>query len=619
MIDAVAFQTRARTIDHLGREQIADCPTAISELWKNSYDAYAREVGLHIYDGPVTIAALVDDGHGMSRQEFVEKWLVVGTESKANGTQTVEEDRNGLPTRTKQGQKGIGRLSAAALGPLLLLVSKRSGCSFVGALIDWRIFENPFLYLHDIEIPVVEFNQKEDIFVHLPSMFETLMGNISGNKTNSARDMRVVDAWDRFDDVNTQEGRKSVRKTIEDVIINTAFFEKHFEQWPVWSEDSSHGTALLIGDVNFDLEVHLTSKVEVADEQTAKQATDRLFQTLSNFTDPFIREHETTSDFASNEFKYSVTAWEGTLRRPIISQDRSFSYQNLEELEHVVDGSVDVLGVFRGRIKAFGRWLDGEITLLPKTAVPTRSDALVGPFQLRLGTFEQTPTNSSHPPEIHAKLAEQAAKYAGFMVYRNGLRVMPYGREDNDFFEIEKRRNLHAGREFWSYRRLFGRVALTRENNPNLKDKAGREGIIDNKAAKVFRDIVENILMTTARRYFGSDSSVRKELLPEVIASREKERAEEAQKKLRARRKREFRKNLKEFLPKMSILCAELETIAESARAESLPDEETELLKIRERIGELKIKRSELSLGQAPSNLGTLEEDYHVFRSSYTR
>ncbi|MEI6846997.1 MAG: hypothetical protein WCK32_03015 [Chlorobiaceae bacterium] len=41
MVDAIAFKTRARTIDHLGREQIADCPTAISELWKNAYDAYA--------------------------------------------------------------------------------------------------------------------------------------------------------------------------------------------------------------------------------------------------------------------------------------------------------------------------------------------------------------------------------------------------------------------------------------------------------------------------------------------------------------------------------------------------------------------------------------------------
>lgn len=51
MVISAAFQTRARTIDHLGREQIADCPTAISELWKNAYDAYARNVSLNIFDG----------------------------------------------------------------------------------------------------------------------------------------------------------------------------------------------------------------------------------------------------------------------------------------------------------------------------------------------------------------------------------------------------------------------------------------------------------------------------------------------------------------------------------------------------------------------------------------
>ena len=125
MIDAISFRTRARTIDHLGREQIADCPTAISELWKNAYDAYATAVALHVYDGAVPAVAIVDDGHGMDRREFIKKWLVVGTESKASGGRTPKDDRNGLPERPKQGQKGIGRLSSAFLGPLLLVVSKR--------------------------------------------------------------------------------------------------------------------------------------------------------------------------------------------------------------------------------------------------------------------------------------------------------------------------------------------------------------------------------------------------------------------------------------------------------------------------------------------------------------
>ena len=205
MIDSISFRTRARTIDHLGREQIADCPTAISELWKNAYDAYARNVALNIYDGEPPIATLVDDGHGMNREEFIERWLVVGTESKATGAATPEEDRNGLPFRPKQGQKGIGRLSSAALGPLLLVVSKRRLDPFVAALIDWRLFENPFLYLQDIEIPIVDFAAKEELFTVLPKLFDRLMGNLWGEGKDSARDGRIIDAWRQFAELEASD------------------------------------------------------------------------------------------------------------------------------------------------------------------------------------------------------------------------------------------------------------------------------------------------------------------------------------------------------------------------------------------------------------------------------
>ena len=38
------FKTRARTVDMLGRQQIAGIPNAISELFKNAHDAYADRV-----------------------------------------------------------------------------------------------------------------------------------------------------------------------------------------------------------------------------------------------------------------------------------------------------------------------------------------------------------------------------------------------------------------------------------------------------------------------------------------------------------------------------------------------------------------------------------------------
>ena len=81
----VSFKTRARTIDHLGRGQIADAPTAVSELWKNAWDAYATNVSLNIFDGATVVAAVFDDGIGMSASDFVDRWLVIGTESKVDG------------------------------------------------------------------------------------------------------------------------------------------------------------------------------------------------------------------------------------------------------------------------------------------------------------------------------------------------------------------------------------------------------------------------------------------------------------------------------------------------------------------------------------------------------
>ena len=75
------FRVRARTVDMLGRQQIAGIPTAISELFKNAHDAYARNVEVDYFrdDG---LFVLRDDGLGMTREDFEQRWLTLGTESK---------------------------------------------------------------------------------------------------------------------------------------------------------------------------------------------------------------------------------------------------------------------------------------------------------------------------------------------------------------------------------------------------------------------------------------------------------------------------------------------------------------------------------------------------------
>ena len=75
------FKTKARASVMLGRKQIAGVPTAISELFKNAHDAYAKrvEVDYFLSDG---LFILGDDGIGMTRQDFETRWLTVGAQTR---------------------------------------------------------------------------------------------------------------------------------------------------------------------------------------------------------------------------------------------------------------------------------------------------------------------------------------------------------------------------------------------------------------------------------------------------------------------------------------------------------------------------------------------------------
>jgi signal transduction histidine kinase len=616
MIESIAFQTRARTLDHLGREQIADCPTAISELWKNSFDAYARSVYLDIYDGEQPVAALVDDGHGMNRAEFVGRWLVVGTESKAIDGSTDIDDRNGLDFRPKQGQKGIGRLSCANLGPLLLFVSKRAGEDFVAALLDWRLFENPFLNLADVRIPIVEFADRQQLFGQLDGLFERLMENVWGGKDETYRN-RVQAAWADYDALWAREDaadgaqpRPAPSATIAGTLIDSSFDEDHIANWPVWTGESDHGTALLVSQINFDLLAQLPSRVPDAASVASK---DKFFQTLSNFVDPYITPEGLQISAKDPQFTYAVRAWEEGKPSTIVGVGKEFNRHMLDPIEHIIDGIIDGNGVFRGRIKAFGKWRaeSFEIAAPEDLVMSRRADSVLGPIDIYIAAMEFESKNTTLTTAQFTHFKELAEKYAGFMMFRDGLRIMPYGRLDNDFFEIEMRRSKSAGREFWNHRQMFGRLGISRTRNPNLKDKAGREGLLDNNAAKTLKILVSNILMKLAREFFGSASDIRTEELPEIQEVNKKAKANEERNKLRRKQRSQFSTRLKQFAKELPAYVDQVRSAEQSIKL----DTEKDIEAAQALVGDLKDRRVGFRLGETPQNLGSLEPAFKKYRS----
>ena len=157
----VTFKARARTLDMLGRQQIAGIPTAISELFKNAHDAYAERVEVDYYrrDG---LFVLRDDGSGMEGNEFVDRWLTIATETSVKRKRA--ESR--LPKSTKRarpvlGEKGIGRLAIATIAPQVLVLTRARSdgalSDLTAAFLNWRVFECHELNLQDIKIPLRTF------------------------------------------------------------------------------------------------------------------------------------------------------------------------------------------------------------------------------------------------------------------------------------------------------------------------------------------------------------------------------------------------------------------------------------------------------------------------------
>ena len=141
----------ARLIRTIGEDLIGDPNAALIELVKNSYDADASKVDI-VFEykeqdkEEVLSIKVVDDGHGMSSQTVIDKWLVPATDDKLKR----KESQSGL--RMLQGRKGIGRFASAILGDDLTLISSVKD-EQTTIILDWNEFSSD-KFLSDIEFLV---------------------------------------------------------------------------------------------------------------------------------------------------------------------------------------------------------------------------------------------------------------------------------------------------------------------------------------------------------------------------------------------------------------------------------------------------------------------------------
>ncbi|MFQ3661340.1 MAG: ATP-binding protein [Chloroflexaceae bacterium] len=108
-----------------------------------------------------------------------------------------------------------------------------------------------------------------------------------------------------------------------------------------------------------------------------------------------------------------------------------------------------------------------------------------GPFHLTFYVWDRSQEYLNRSGVSRADLDAMS----GISLFRDGLRVLPYGEAGNDWLDLDKERINNPSQRIGN-QQIIGFVEVQQEETPGLRDKTNREGLIDNVAFRDLRALV---------------------------------------------------------------------------------------------------------------------------------
>ena len=130
-LQTIHFTVDSELLRELGERLVGRQYIALAELVKNSFDADATRVEIRIQDDAIEVS---DNGHGMTEDDFANRWMRVGS------THKVEEMTSPVLKRRLTGSKGVGRLAVQFLASELQLTSVPKGKPLPGGSTSQELF-----------------------------------------------------------------------------------------------------------------------------------------------------------------------------------------------------------------------------------------------------------------------------------------------------------------------------------------------------------------------------------------------------------------------------------------------------------------------------------------------
>lgn len=434
--EAVSFRPHARLLTMLGEQLIKNERIALVELIKNAYDADAERVEVRFEDfdddmTPNRCSSIVvrDDGSGMTVDTLRNDWMNPATPSK-HLAKLDGFGRTPRKGRTMQGEKGIGRFAVLKLGREIRIASRQRGNDQEAVLTwDFSRFDDDFVSAN---------GDRQTVFL------DQIRADVSQAEPDALADV-VHGTVILIRNLKGRWGKPAITRLCRDVLALTDPISRITGREP---------------PSPLEIVVYFNGQRQVVIEE---QGADRLRGLIEEKAVLSLRGR-----FDSSRNAFTIDS----------------KSAHVDETVSLEDPRITGLWVWRERCR------DAQLDTPDQLALSGLDLSLdnfeCGDFTFHFFIFDfarRIGGRYSLKPDDRRLLREHR-----IYLYRDGVRVYPYGDPDDDWLEIDTARGTGRAGNFLSNDQTIGWIDITHEDNPQLRDKTNREGLIESGGAA--RDLV---------------------------------------------------------------------------------------------------------------------------------
>ncbi len=444
MSEKLTIRPYARLITMLGEQLIKNEVIALVELIKNSYDADATWVKVSFLDfnadfslKPTSKIIIEDDGCGMDENILRRHWLNPATPDKLKRKSENSQTQKG---RILQGEKGIGRFSIFKLGKTIKITTRRQlqdeGKFFINGAEDQEHILNYDFSKYDDNF-LTENGEQKDLYLE---------------------DLSVV--------LSSRDPSEIIKKSI--TLGATRRERKPF------------GTIIEVTNLNSNW---TPTKLERVQKEVGK------LQPI------FLNDESVDFGIWIYQDKTLFTGYE-SYKEKLIECLNSKSVFKITDGRFSTDGNM--ISFMLNDTKHELSFSDSDINGLNKFKKYFKTDSYkteCGDFTFEFYIFDLNVDSENISKYYLDNLEKTMIREHRIYLYRDGIRVMPYGDPEDDWLRVDISRGTISAAEFLSNDQVVGCVYISQKDNPRLKDKTNREGLIeDGQALEDFINILQLIL-----------------------------------------------------------------------------------------------------------------------------